>query len=167
MVNFSYGAVSAYACALIGTLALAAWLTPAHWWRRPNARALAIVMAGTWGLGTLGLWLFDPSPNATMTAAVPTTHGLARLAPTVTTAANAIEKGRVSYRVQEDLNLRQATGTSAARIAVVPAGSVVTTTGQRDGDWWQVSAKINGRTVKGWSSSLWLRRADETAWSDH
>ena len=67
------------------------------------------------------------------------------------------------YRVYDDLNLRAAKGTGARRIAIVPAGSVVTTTGIRDGDWWQVSARVGGKEISGWSSSLWLRRADEAA----
>ncbi len=46
---------------------------------------------------------------------------------------------------------------------MVPAGTVVTTTGARDGDWWQVRAQVGGKEVRGWSSSLWLRRADEKA----
>jgi hypothetical protein len=38
---------------------------------------------------------------------------------------------------------------------------MVTATGARDGDWWQVSAKVGGKPVSGWVSSLWLRRAEE------
>jgi hypothetical protein len=37
----------------------------------------------------------------------------------------------------------------------------VTATGRRRGDWWQVSAVVDGRRLEGWASSLWLRRADE------
>jgi uncharacterized protein YraI len=59
------------------------------------------------------------------------------------------------------LNLRAASGTGARRIGVVPAGATVTTTGARDGDWWQVSAMVGGKEANGWVSSLWLRRADE------
>jgi hypothetical protein len=44
----------------------------------------------------------------------------------------------------------------------VPAGATVTTTGARDGDWWQVRATFGGAApVEGWVSSLWLRRAEE------
>ena len=40
-------------------------------------------------------------------------------------------------------------------------GTVVSATGATDGDWWQVRAKVDGRDVDGWASSLWLRRTDE------
>jgi uncharacterized protein YraI len=67
-----------------------------------------------------------------------------------------------TYRVHDDLNLRAASSTGAARIAVVPGGSFVTTTGRREGDWWEVSATVDQRPVTGWASSLWLRRDDES-----
>jgi glucose dehydrogenase len=133
MFNVSYLAIAAFGFGLVVTLVLAAWLTPARWWRQLNARALAIVGVGTWGIGTMVLALAQPP------------------APT----------NQVAFRVYEDLNLRAAKGTQSARIAVVPAGSVVTTTGAHDGDWWQVSAHVDGKEVRGWSSSLWLRRPDE------
>lgn len=136
----------AFALGLGVTLVLAAYLTPRSWWRRPNARALAVLAGGTWGAGTLLLWL-------TQTAAMATTPA----APAIAAVAPA---GR-SYHVFEDLNLRAAGGVDAKRIAVVPVGSVVTATGVRDGDWWQVSASVGGKQVRGWASSLWLRRADE------
>ncbi len=155
MFNVSYLAIAAYGFALLVTLVLAAWLTPAHWWRQLNARAIALVGVGTWAIGTLVLSL-APSQEAIHTlAAGPVTRGIAP----VTIAAP--DPGR-SYRVHEDLNLRAGKGTAAQRIAVVPAGSVVTTTGAGDGDWWQVSTRVGGKEVRGWSSSLWLRRADET-----
>ncbi len=131
MFNISYLAIAAFGFGLVVTLALAAWLTPARWWRQLNARALAIVGVGTWGIGTMVLALAQPPASP------------------------------VAFRVYEDLNLRAAKGTDSARIAVVPAGSVVTTTGAHDGDWWQVSARVDGKEVRGWSSSLWLRRRDE------
>jgi hypothetical protein len=49
----------------------------------------------------------------------------------------------------------------ARRVAVVPIGASVTATGERKGDWWQVSARVDGREVRGWVSSLWLRRPEE------
>ena len=156
MFNLGYSSIAAFAFGLVATLVLAAFLTPARWWRRMNAGALAIVVLGTWGLGSLALWLFTPGHKPALVASVPAVHGLARPAAFVPPSRHA-----VSYRVHEDLNLRAASGTSAARIAVVPAGTVVTTTGAREGDWWQLSARVDGRTVEGWSSSLWLRRADE------
>ncbi|NHZ66554.1 SH3 domain-containing protein [Massilia genomosp. 1] len=136
--------VLAYAAGLIVTLVLAAWLTPARWWRRPNLRAAGILAAGTWGLGALLLSLL-PASGPVVAAAAP---------PSPSHAG-------VSYTVFDDLNLRADKGIGAPRIAVAPAGTVVTTTGLRDGDWWQVSARIDGRQVRGWSSSLWLRRAEE------
>ncbi len=154
MLNFTYGGLAAFAFGLVVTLVLAAWLTPARWWRQMNMVALAIVVGGTWAIGSLALWLFNPAGKAVMHASAAPTHGIAR--------PGTPAPGQVSYRVHEDLNLRSAKGTSAARIAVVPAGTLVTTTGARDGDWWQVKATFNGRTVEGWSSSLWLRRADES-----
>lgn len=150
MFDFTYSGVAAFAIGLVVTLVLAAWLTPARWWRRPNAGALAIIVLGTWGLGSLALWMMNPDAKMQLAAAVPAAH-----------AAVPQARGEVNFRVYEDLNLRAAKGTGASRIAVVPAGSLVTTTGARDGDWWQVRARVNGRTVEGWSSSLWLRRADE------
>jgi hypothetical protein len=133
MFNISYLAIAAFGFGLVVTLALAAWLTPALWWRQLNARALAIVGVGTWGIGTMVLALAQPPAPAS----------------------------QVAFRVYQDLNLRAAKGTQSARIALVPAGSVVTTTGARDGDWWQVSTQVDGKEVRGWSSSLWLRRPDE------
>lgn len=153
MFNLSYVAIAAFGFALVVTLVLAAWLTPAHWWRQLNARALAIVGLGTWGIGTLVLSLAQSQAPSLM-AADPVTLGIAPLSVAPPGA------GR-SYRVHEDLNLRAAKGTGARRIAVVQAGSVVTTTGAGDGDWWQVKTQVDGKEVRGWSSSLWLRRADE------
>lgn len=140
MFNISYLAIAALAIGVVSTLVLAAWLTPARWWRQLNLRALAIVGLGTWGIASLVLWLAQAHSPA-MAAARP-------------------DAGR-SFKAHDDLNLRAEQGTSARRIAVVPAGSVVTATGVRDGDWWQVSAQVDGKDVRGWSSSLWLRRADE------
>ncbi|HEY0064435.1 MAG TPA: SH3 domain-containing protein [Telluria sp.] len=150
MIHLSYLGIVAVAIGLLVTLMLAAWLTPAHWWRQLNARALAVVGVGTWAIASLILWLVPASAPAL--AAAP-----ARLVPL---SANLSDAGR-SYRVHEALNLRAAKGTASPRIAVVPAGTVVTTTGVRQGDWWQVRARVDGKAVEGWSSSLWLRRADE------
>jgi hypothetical protein len=140
MFTMSYMVLGAVAVALVVTLMLAAWLTPRTWWRQLNLRALAVVGLGTWAIASLLLSMApatEPAPLAALTNA-----------------------GR-SFRVHDDLNLRAAKGTAALRIAVVPAGAVVTTTGVHDGDWWQVSARVAGKDVTGWSSSLWLRRAGE------
>jgi hypothetical protein len=155
MLNISVAVLAATAFAFVATLVLAAWLTPARWWRQLNLRALAIVGLGTWGIASLVLWLLQPQAAAPL-AQSGAVRGVAPLAATLPDAGRA-------YRVHDDLNLRAAKGTAAPRLAVVPAGTVVRTTGLRDGDWWQVSARVGGREVRGWSSSLWLRRADETA----
>lgn len=162
MFNISYLALGAIAIGLVATLVLSSMLTPASWWRQLNLRALAVVGLGTWGIASLVMWLAHgvaPAPEERL--AGPVTAGIASVA-TVAPAGERPASGR-RYRVHDDLNLRVAKGTGAPRIAVVPAGSVVTTTGERDGDWWQVSARVKGKEVQGWSSSLWLRRADENA----
>ncbi len=147
--------LGAYAAALVATLALAAYLTPAHWWRQLNARALSVVAIGTWGIGSAILWLAHGAAPAM--AATPATSGVAQIAALAAPVANDAR----SYRVREALNIREGKGTGTRRIAVAPAGTEVRTTGVRDGDWWQVRATIGGDAVSGWASGLWLRRADE------
>lgn len=153
MFHVSYLTVGAAAIGLVSTLVLAAWLTPARWWRQLNARALAIVGLGTWAVASLVLWLAQaqaqakgPAPAMAMPLAAPL----------------ALPDAGRRFTVHEDLNLRAAKGTESKRIAVVPAGSVVTATGARDGDWWQLRAQVGGQDVRGWSSSLWLRRPAES-----
>jgi hypothetical protein len=128
--------------ALAATLVVAAWCTPGAWWRRPNLRALAVLGGGTLGLGLLFSALLPPAP-------VPVHALVARVGP----AAGA------RYRAVDDLNLREDHGVRAARVRVLPAGTVVSTTGATDGDWWRV--RVDGSDVEGWASSLWLRRTDE------
>jgi uncharacterized protein YgiM (DUF1202 family) len=142
--------VLAFGAALVVTLVLAAFLTPRAWWRRANARALAVLATGTFGIGTALLWLFEPQGVA---HAAPAPAALPSAAPQATAG---------TYRTWDDLNLRDGTGVFAKRVAVVPAGERVSATGQRKGDWWQVSARVDGREVRGWVSSLWLRRMEET-----
>ena len=137
--------IGAFALGLALTLVLAAFLTPRAWWRRPSVRALAILAAGTWAIGSLLLLPMAPTPALAATSA--------------TTVA-----GR-TYRVFEDLNLRDASATSARRVGVVATGTMVTATGAHAGDWWEVRATIKGKRVTGWVSSLWLRRADEVSLS--
>lgn len=141
----------AYGAALVLTLVLAAWCTPRAWWRRPNVRALAVVGAGTAGFGMLFSLLLPAAAPAAVPAAGPLTLSAPPAAPVPGTR----------YRVVDHLNLRQAHGVRATRLVVLPAGTVVATTGAVDGDWWQVRARLDGRAVEGWASSLWLRRADE------
>jgi hypothetical protein len=142
-------AVCAFGAGLLATLVLAAGLTPRAWWRRPNACALAVLAGGTFAIGSALSWWFAPAALAARLAALPAEM----LAP----AAPAAPR----YRAYDDLNLRTGTGVSAQRVAVVPAGAPVTPTGARKGDWWEVSARVGGREVRGWASSLWLRREDE------
>ena len=151
--------IGAFALGLALTLVLAAFLTPRGWWRRPNLRALAILAAGTWGLGNLILPLLSMLPPAPAMASMKTSEP-APVAVLVAIRPGAAAAGR-TYRVFEHLNLRAAGGTGTRRLVVVPPKTLVTTTGAREGDWWQVSARIEGRQMTGWVSSLWLRRADE------
>ncbi|SDD13516.1 SH3 domain-containing protein [Massilia sp. PDC64] len=131
-----------WAGALATTLVLAAWCTPRAWWRRPNLRALAVVAGGTLGFGLLFASLLPVTP-----APVP-------VAPAVAGPAAGAR-----YRVVDDLNLRADHGVRATRVRVLPAGTIVSTTGATDGDWWRV--RVEGSDVEGWASSLWLRRTDE------
>jgi hypothetical protein len=155
-------ALAAYAIALAVSVVLAAWLTPRHWWRRPTLRGGAVLAGGTLGFGTLFLMLAGPPRPALAAAALPLATPLA-----TPTAASAPELAAPApspgarYRVVDTLNLRADRGVHAARLAVLPAGSRVLASGAVDGDWWQVRARVGGRTVTGWTSSLWLRRADE------
>jgi hypothetical protein len=141
----------AYAAALLVTLMLAAFITPARWWRRPNVKALAVLVAGTWGIGRVLLALSPEQAQARPLS-------LAAPAPA---PAPAPALAQQDYFVFEDLNLREAPGVGARRLALVPAGATVTTTGGREGDWWQVRTSVS--THAGWVSSLWLRRAEEAA----
>ena len=135
MLTLHYAALAAWAAAFLLTVVLARFLTPQRWWRNANARAGAVLLFGTWAIGTL-------------------------LAPI---AANAFPpepgpRAGERYVVYRDLNVRSGTGTGAHRLATVAAGDSVTVTGQRDGDWWQVRT---GPGRIGWASSLWLRRPAE------
>ena len=138
------------AAALALTLVLAAFLTPRHWWRRANARALTVLAGGT----ALFTYLFMLGAQAWLPAPRPMPIAMPLAAAPVLAPVQ-------TYRVFDDLNLRAASGTGAARIAVVPGGTRVTATGRIDGDWWEVTASVGGRQVTGWASSLWLRRGDE------
>jgi hypothetical protein len=155
--------VGAFALALVATLVLAAWLTPRHWWRRPNARALAVLVAGTWGIGSLVLWLVHavPAPVAASANMVPAPRvAVAAPQPAILSDPAPASAGR-PFRVHRDLNLRAGAGTDTARIAIVRSGATVTPTGLRHGDWWQVRAHLAGGDVTGWTSSLWLRLPGE------
>lgn len=146
--------LAAYGAALVLTLYASARLTPRAWWRRPNARALGILAAGTVAGGALLLALFPPALQAPAPQLVQTAQAQA-------TSGSDVPVAGKRYRVRDALNLRMAGGIGAERLLVVPAGSRVVATGRRDGDWWQVRATVGGEQVEGWASSLWLRRADE------
>jgi len=151
--------LAAYGAGLAMTLVLASYLTPRSWWRRPTLRNLAIVGAGTWALGALLLHaLLTPvSASSTLAQAAPVKLQAAAAPPLLAAAPAAGE----SFRVHRDLNLRVDASTSAERLVTVPAGSLVTPTGERRGDWWQVRAHADGKEQTGWASSLWLRRKYE------
>ncbi len=158
----------AFAIGLAITLFLAAYLTPPQWWRRPNARALLIMVAGAWGFGSLILhfahelpdwqqmaWLQPASTDSPDGQASVPEPAAANVSP-----AAALSAGQ-PFRVHRDLNLRAAAGVDTVRLVIVPAGATVTPTGARDGDWWKVKARVAGRDTEGWVSSLWLRRSGE------
>jgi hypothetical protein len=147
---------AAYGLGLVLTLVLAAWLTPRRWWRRPTAGTLALAGAGTLAFGALFALLF----STLLPAAAPPVAAMAPFAVATPLPMPAITT-RTRYRVVDDLNLRAAKATGAPRLAVLPAGTLVTPTGAVDGDWWQVRARIKGEDVEGWASSLWLRRIGE------
>ena len=140
---------AAYAAGLAATLVLAAFLTPRAWWRRANLRAASVLAAGTLVIGGALAWLFVPAVPAQagpVAAAVP--------------LAGLPEAG-MRYRVHDHLNLRSGRGVGSIRLGVVPAGATVVATGEHEDDWWEVTARLDGEPVRGWASSLWLRRVDE------
>jgi hypothetical protein len=152
---------AALCAGLLATLVLAAFVTPRHWWRRANARALAFLAAGTLGIAAVLLCLAGEPPSfgvgRAMLAGAP---DAASEQPETLPAPAAPSAGR-SYRVHDDLNLRSASGVGARRVAVVPAGATVVATGEQTGEWWRVRTRVKGQEFEGWASSLWLRRADE------
>jgi hypothetical protein len=139
---------------LVLTLVLAAWLTPRRWWRRPTAGNLALAGGGTLAFGILFASLL-PRPVHSQAAPQAPAPAFTVMPPQ---AAPVLR-----YRVIDDLNLRTAKATGAPRLAVLPAGTLVTPLGRPDGDWLQVRASVRGKPVEGWASSLWLRRVDERA----
>jgi hypothetical protein len=150
MLLTHYHGAPAYALGLVLTLVLASFLTPAHWWRRPTARGLAVLGGGTWAIGALLLMLSSAAVAPTLPVDVPAQH-LVAMAP---------DAGQ-RYRVHRDLNVRSGAGVRAARQAVVPAGEIVTFTGIHEGDWWQIRYDSGAGSRSGWASSLWLRRTSE------
>jgi hypothetical protein len=151
----SHAGAPAYAAGLVMTLVLAAWCTPRRWWRRPTLRGGAVLAGGTVAIGTLLLALAG-RPQTALAASVPIDT-----LPLPAAATEASPEAGASYRVAEELNLRATRGIYAPRLAILPAGSRVVASGAVDGDWWQVRARVDGRELTGWTSSLWLRRRDE------
>lgn len=159
----------AYAAAFLATLVLARYLTPARWWRHANARALAVLVGGTWALGTGLLWLANAPADALAAdlrqslaaSGEESTAPATPLQPSLTTTPAGTPVTGAHYRVYRDLNLRTAPGVSARRIGTVPVQSEVVSTGVSAGDWWEVRARTGTVETTGWASSLWLRRTDE------
>ncbi|MYM88755.1 SH3 domain-containing protein [Rugamonas sp. FT82W] len=164
-------AAGAFAAGLVITLFLAAYLTPRQWWRRPNARALLIMVAGAWAFGSLILYAAHGgqgedeatlAQDRTAEARAITAAAAAREAAARASAlASAPLIAGQPFAVYRDLNLRVAAGVHAARLVTVPAGATVTPTGARNGDWWQIRASVAGHESTGWVNSLWLRRSGE------
>jgi hypothetical protein len=161
MNGSNWWTAAAFGLGLVLTLVLAGLLTPRRWWRRPSAGNLLLVGGGTLAFGLLLAHLLPTLPPAATSATarpLPLASAQPARLQTVTPA--------LRYRVVEDLNLREARATGASRLAVLPAGTLVRPTGAIDGDWWRVRARLRGRDVEGWTSSLWLRRVDEGAVHD-
>jgi len=157
-----------YLAALAATLVLAAYCTPRNWWRRLNLRAIGITLGGTLLIGhLLTQWLIPAHARTEMPGAgAVASAGTGRItstgaAPAVPSAPKTGSIATQPFAVHRDLNLRRAAGVDAARMLIIPAGSVVTPTDIREGDWWQISACRHGQCNTGWVSSLWLRRHDE------
>jgi hypothetical protein len=158
-------AACAFPAGLAITLFLAAYLTPNQWWRRANARALLIMVVGAWGFGSLILYAFQGAAPAAAGTLAHAANDAQTNAQTATRwkaerLSTDIIAGR-AFQVHRDLNVRAAAGVHAARLVTVPAGASLTPTGVRDGDWWQVTTRVDGREKTGWVSSLWLRRGGE------
>lgn len=155
-----------YGAGLALTLVLAAYLTPARWWRRPTVRGVAITAGGTWACGS-ALALAAGLAPAGLSA--PALARASAQAPAIAASATAGTASAAStaapFRVHRSLNLRAGPDVGSARLAVVPAGAQLIPTGVRSGDWWQVRTGMNGQesrhAVTGWVSSLWLRRLAE------
>jgi len=159
-MNITAYHLAAYGAGLAMTLVLASYLTPRAWWRRPTVRNAAILMGGTWALGALLLNAFVTPVSANALASAAPVKLQAALPAPSQPRPPAPAAGQ-PFRVHRDLNLRADASTGSARLATVPAGAVVTPTGERRGDWWQIHVQTRGRVLTGWASSLWLRNKGE------
>lgn len=145
-----------YVAGLALTLVLAAHVTPAGWWRRPTVRGLFIVAGGTWACGSaLALAAGLGAPTLSHQPVTPTMADAAAQSAPANAAVNR------PFRVHRSLNLRADADVGSVRLAVIPAGALLTPTGARHGDWWQVRSHSGDRELTGWVSSLWLRRMAE------
>jgi hypothetical protein len=150
-------AAAIYPAALLVTLVLAAYCTPRRWWRQLNLRAIAVTLGGTLLFAQLfSHWLL-PAHAASGDSGTARQSGAAA-------GSTAMAQ---PFIVHHDLNLRYAAGVQATRMRTIPARALVTPTGPRQGDWWQISACSGGQCSTGWVSSLWLRRSEETAGQTH
>ncbi|MFC0168417.1 SH3 domain-containing protein [Pseudoduganella danionis] len=165
-------AAAIYPAALLVTLVLAAYCTPRRWWRQLNLRAIAVTLGGTLLFAQLfSHWLLP----AHAASGVADSSGHSATASARDDSAAALQSGAAAgsaaraqpFIVHHDLNLRYAAGVQATRMRTIPAGALVTPTGQRQGDWWQISACNRGQCSTGWVSSLWLRRSEEAAGQTH
>ncbi|MYM37751.1 SH3 domain-containing protein [Duganella qianjiadongensis] len=173
----SLAQAATYLVALAATLVVAAYCTPRSWWRRLNLRALAFTLGGTLLFGHLFMPSLIPAPARAETssnAATPpaAVDGMAGVASAITVQAvrreaDADGLATQAFSVHRDLNLRRAAGVDARRVLTIPAGAVVSPTGLREGDWWQINACLHGKCNTGWVSSLWLRRHDEQGGTVH
>lgn len=89
-------------------------------------------------------------------AAVPATKSMLEAPVAASNSATVEPNG--NYRTTHRLNLREAPGTAAPRIAVIAQGETLAYDGAREGDWWRMRTAAG---QIGWSSSLWLRRPEE------
>lgn len=143
----------AWAACLVGMLAImlccviAARLTPHTWWQRPSMLG-ALGLAG--GSCLIGWWLWQLSGLPPQKAA--TTSSTMPLATPESGSSPPFKEK--AYHTHHALNLRQQPGTDATLRTTLPVASIVWPTGQRQGDWWQVSSEYG----TGWVSSLWLRQ---------
>jgi hypothetical protein len=96
-----------------------------------------------------------PARPATPPAALPLAAALPAAHPAAHAGA-ALPGGRRPEPARGQGDRRAAPRGAAGRYLVTPTGAL-------DGDWWQVRARVKGRKVEGWASSLWLRRVDERA----
>ena len=150
-----------YGLALVLMLVVASRLTPARWWRRPTAANLALLGGGTAALGWCLAALLVPAAVGGADAVASPMAGASP--PVAAPARGSRPPAGLRLRAHDHLNLRSTPGTAAPRLAVIPTGTVVTATGKTQGDWWQISAQVDGQRVSGWSSSLWLRQPGEHA----